>query len=568
MKIVQNLVEEGLISEIQAKAVEMESQRTGKKQEEIIIEKNLLSEDDLFKFKSDILKIPFKNVDPIEIQDNLFEIIPKDTAKVYKFVPIGGTEKKLDIGMVYPEDLQSQQALRFLSTQKSFQYKVFLISISNYNQIFKKYLGLERKTKELLSEIKIEEKPKEETKAKEAISRISEKAPIVKIVSSLLESAVEKNASDIHIEPLEEKIRIRFRINGELNTVLELPYNLLSSLVARIKILSNLRIDETRLPQDGRFSQEILKRKIDFRVATFPTLFGEKVAIRILDPRVGLKKYTEIGLTEKNFETIQEFLKKPYGLILAVGPTGSGKTTTLYSLLRELNKTSVNIVTIEDPIEYSIEGVNQSQVNSVIGYTFSTALRQVLRQDPDIIMVGEIRDTETASLAIHAGLTGHIVLSTLHTNDAPGAIPRLIDMGVPKFLIPSALSLVISQRLVRVLCPYCKKKVQASPKIEKYIQDVIANFPEDLKEKVKFDGKIYKSKGCKKCNFGGYIGRTGIFEVLKMTDSLAKVIVEDPSKDQIIKEARNQKMISLKEDGILKVLKGETSIEEIIRVTG
>src|SRR3990167_957314 len=285
-------------------------------------------------------------------------------------------------------------------------------------------------------------------------------APIIKMVLVILRHAIEGNASDIHIEPGREKLNIRFRQDGVLHLSLFLPLNVHSSIVSRIKILANLKIDESRIPQDGRFSARISNKDIDFRVATLPTLYGEKVEIRVLDSTLGLKSFDKMGLTQRNLELIQSAIKRPYGLILSSGPTGSGKTTTLYSLLRELNQESVNIVTIEDPIEYSIAGVNQSQVKPAIGYSFSEGLRQILRQDPNVIMVGEVRDEETANLVIHSALTGHIVLSTLHTNSAVGVIPRLIDMGIKPFLIPSTLRVVISQRLIRILCNKCKKKAK------------------------------------------------------------------------------------------------------------
>jgi type II secretory ATPase GspE/PulE/Tfp pilus assembly ATPase PilB-like protein len=340
-------------------------------------------------------------------------------------------------------------------------------------------------------------------------------------------------------------------------------------VVARIKILSNLKIDETRIPQDGRFSTTIDGKNIDFRVSTFPTTLGEKVAIRVLDPTTGLKTFKELGLEKRNFEVVKAAIEKPYGLILATGPTGCGKTTTLYAILQVLNKEGVNIVTLEDPVEYFIEGVNQSQVRPEIGYDFAIGLRHVIRQDPDIIMVGEIRDPETASLATHAALTGHIVLSTLHTSNVLGVIPRLLDLGVQPYLIPPTLSIAIAQRLVRKLCDDCKKPV--SPKKE--IRDLILKEIEELPPKTKEDSKtssekltIYKAVGCRKCNNEGYTGRVGLFEILSMTDQLSDIILKIPEEREILKEAKRQGMITMKQDGILKVLSGVTTIEEVLRV--
>jgi len=310
-------------------------------------------------------------------------------------------------------------------------------------------------------------------------------------------------------------------------------------------------------------------KDIDFRVATFPTLYGEKVVLRVLDPSAGLKSFDKMGLSERNFELITAAAKKPYGMILSSGPTGSGKTTTLYALLRILNQEGVNIVTLEDPVEYSIDGVNQSQVKPEIGYTFSEGLRQILRQDPNIIMVGEIRDEETANLAIHSSLTGHVVLSTLHTNSAVGVIPRLIDMGIKPFLIPSTLRIAISQRLIRILCDNCKKKVKLNDKIKNYVMETLKNIPLSAKKDVNIQDPmyVYEVNGCEMCGFKGYRGRIGLYEVLSMTDELANIILQNPSENMILKTAQKQGMLTMAQEGILKVLAGETTLEEITRAT-
>jgi len=339
-------------------------------------------------------------------------------------------------------------------------------------------------------------------------------------------------------------------------------------VVARIKILSNLKIDEARIPQDGRFSTEIDGKSIDFRVSTFPTTLGEKVAIRVLDPATGLKSFEDLGLEERNLKVVKEGISKPYGLILATGPTGCGKTTTLYAILQMLNKEGVNIVSIEDPVEYFIEGVNQSQVKPEIGYDFANGLRHILRQDPDIIMVGEIRDEETANLVIHAALTGHIVLSTLHTSNALGVIPRLVDMGIKPYLLPPVLQLAMAQRLVRKLCDSCKKKIKPTPEIKSLILKEINELPPAIKKDIKFPAsfEIFAPQGCQKCGSTGYSGRIAVFEILSMTDSLAGIILKEPSEINILEEAKRQGMITMKQDGILKALRGVTTIEEILRV--
>jgi type IV pilus assembly protein PilB len=398
--------------------------------------------------------------------------------------------------------------------------------------------------------------------------RIAEEAPITKIVAVILRHAVEGEASDIHIEPTRDKLRVRFRSLGELHASIFLPINIHPAVVARIKILSNLKIDESRKPQDGRFSTKVNGKTIDYRVSTFPTAMGEKVAIRVLDPQIGKKSLENLGLEGKPLESVKERIKRPYGLILATGPTGSGKTTTLYSILELLNKEEVNIVTLEDPVEYFIEGLNQSQVRPEINYTFASGLRHILRQDPDIIMVGEIRDEETANLVIHAALTGHIVLSTLHTSNATGVIPRLIDMGIRPYLIPPTLQVAMAQRLVRKLCDFCKEEIKPNIKIKELIQKELAEIPGDGgKEFIKKEIKLYQPKGCPKCTGSGFSGRVALFEVLVMTPDLADIILRDSSEMRILKEAKEQKMVTIRQDGILKALRGITTIEEVLRVT-
>ncbi len=399
--------------------------------------------------------------------------------------------------------------------------------------------------------------------------RLIEDAPIIKMVSVILKQAVEGKASDIHIEPTRENLRVRYRLDGILYSTLFLPLKIHPSIVARIKILSGLKIDETRVPQDGRFSSQIKEENIDFRVSTFPTTLGEKVVLRVLDPDKGIKSLEGIGLEKENLIKIKNALGKTFGMILLTGPTGSGKTTTLYSLLKILNKEGVNIVTLEDPVEYFMAGINQSQVRPDINYTFARGLRQILRQDPDIIMVGEIRDEETAELAVHAALTGHLVFSTLHTNNASDVIPRLIDMGIKPFLISPSLALAMSQRLVRKLCPFCKKRVKASAEDKKFIIDTIKKLSISMQKKIKIPKPLYvfKADGCEKCNNKGYSGRVGIFEIIEMTDNLSNIILKSPNKVKILQEARNQGMISMEEDGVSKVLKGITTVKEIMRVT-
>ncbi|MDP2741119.1 MAG: GspE/PulE family protein [bacterium] len=570
MKLIQELFAKGILSETHKKELQEELKKTGKTEEELILEKKIVSEDSLFELKSSILKIPFKKIKPEEIHLDILKLIPEDVAINYKMVSLDRRGDVVEIGMVYPEDISARNALRFLANQEGFNYEVFLINFSDLEKFLKQHRTLNLETDKALEELnKEKEEPSITFEDKLSLKVMAEDAPVIKMVLVILRHAIENNASDVHIEPSKDKLNIRFRLDGILHRNLFLPKNVHLSIVARVKILSNLKIDENRVPQDGRFSIRIIDRDVDFRVATFPTLYGEKVEIRVLGSEEETKSFDRLGLFGKNLESINEAIKKPFGLILFVGPTGSGKTTTQYSILRTLNNEGVNIVTLEDPIEYSIAGINQSQIRPEIGYTFSSGLRQILRQDPNIIMVGEIRDEETANLVINAALTGHVVLSTLHANSSVGAIPRLIDMGVRPFLIPSTLRVIISQRLIRTLCPHCKTKIRPSEKIKEYILEKIKSLPPSAGKNIKLEDPfhIYQAKGCDKCKLSGYSGRMGLFEVLSMTDELADLILKSPIESAIFKIAQKQGMLTMQQEGVIKVIKGETSIEEIARVT-
>jgi len=567
MTLLEELVKLGKINKEQANSFKKEAKTSNKREEEIILEKKIVPEIFLFDLISKRLNIPLKKVSPEDVSLRTMEMIPEDSVRFYKMIPLNQEDNFLEIGMVYPEDLKAREALNFLSRQSKFSFEVYLITQTDLNILLRKYKSLKKEVREALEEIEVE-KPKKKVK-KEEIKRMAEKAPISKIVSVMIRHAVEGGASDIHIEPFKDKLRIRYRTLGNLFSSLSLPKKVHPAVVARIKILSDLRIDETRIPQDGRFSIKIEERRIDFRVSTLPTSSGEKVVIRILDPKKSFRSFEKLGLEGRNYESLEKAIKRPYGLILATGPTGSGKTTTLYAILKVLNTEAVNITTLEDPIEYHMEGINQSQVKPDIGYTFANGLRHIMRQDPDIIMVGEIRDEETANLAIHSALTGHLVLSTLHTNNAIGVIPRLVDMGIQPFLISPTLTIAIAQRLVRVLCPDCKKKVEASPEIKEMILKDIKEMPDSISKKVNIPSPLYlyKSQGCKKCNSTGFIDQIALYEVLNMTPELGQLILKTLAEPDIEKEAKKQERISMRQDGILKVLDGITTIEEVLRVT-
>ena len=565
--LLKKLVEEGRISEERALSVRAQAKSEYKEEEEILINEKIISEDDLFSIKSTVYNLPLRDdVSASSISEEIMKYIPQETAKTYSMIPIGGNEEKIEIGMVYPESLKAKEALSFLAYTYKFKYNVQLIKISDFNKLFKQYQTLEEEVGSAIEKIEKEEDivAEEESESVKEFRELAEEAPIIRMVGVIIKQAVEGNASDIHIEPGKENLKVRFRVSGKLYSSLFLPMKVHQAIIARIKILSGLKIDERRLSQDGRFSTNIEGKNIDFRVSTLPTTEGEKLVIRVLDSSKALLDMENLGLSGNNLESAKKAVGEPNGLILVTGPTGSGKTTTLYSILKELNKEGVNIITLEDPVEYYMEGVNQSQIKPDIGYTFAKGLRQILRQDPDIIMVGEIRDEETADLAIHAALTGHIVLSTLHTNSASGAIPRLIDMGIKPFLISPALNCVLAQRLVAKLCPHCKEEVRADKNMEEFIKEELSRNP---LLKLPSNLIIYKPKGCSKCGSEGFSGRIGIFEVMNLNEKIQKIIRDNPEKSIIEEEAYNNGMISIRQDGIYKAMKGLTTIEEVIKAT-
>lgn len=572
MNLIQELFSAKTISQEQKNALMAKVEASGKTEEEILLEEKVLEEGALFALKSRLIKVPLLKPASDEIPLEVLELISEEAAGNYNMAALFKKGNVVGVGMVYPEDIVAQNALRFLSRRQNFNYEIHLISFSDLQTILKQYRTLKRETKKALTELG---KEQDEVliglgqNADSSSLEMSEDAPIIKMVLVILRHALEGNASDIHIEPNREKLNVRFRQDGILHLSLFLPLSVHLSIVSRIKILANLKIDEKRVPQDGRFSAKINNKNIDFRVATLPTLYGEKVEIRVLNPADGLKSFDKMGLSERNLKIIQEAIKNPYGLILSSGPTGSGKTTTLYAFLQELNQEGVNIVTIEDPVEYSIDGINQSQVKTEIGYTFAESLRQILRQDPNIIMVGEVRDEETANLVVHASLTGHVVLSTIHTNSAVGVILRLIDMGIKPFLIPSTLKVAISQRLIRTLCQKCKKKVAVNEKVKNYIIKNIKTLPLAVKKEMAVTENtfVYEANGCEDCNFKGYKGRVGLYEVLSMNEQIASIILKSPVESLILAEAQKQGMLTMAQEGIIKALAGETSIDEVARAT-
>lgn len=573
MDLLKVLVQKGKLTQKQVKEINEKTIETGQRPEEVIIADKLVPERELFQIKSEVLDLPLVAEVPKSISSEVLSLIPRDSAEHYNLIPIGRKNDLVQIGMVYPRDIQASEALKFLSRRSGFDYSLFLISPSVFRGILDKYQTAEREVREALESLEGElEKEGGELSLQGNVSeaeRTMEQAPVIKMVAVILREAVEGKASDIHIEPMQDRVRVRFRLDGMLHSSLFLPLKVHAAVISRLKILSHLKIDETRVPQDGRFSTRFQNRRIDFRISTLPTTQGEKAAIRVLDPEQGFAEIGKLGVLPEQETLLKEAIKMPFGMILATGPTGSGKTTTLYSLLRLLNREEANIVTLEDPVEYFIEGVNQSQIRPEINYSFIHGLRQLVRQDPDVIMVGEIRDDETASLAIHSALTGHIILSTLHTNNAIGVVPRLIDMGIDPFLIGPTLRLAIAQRLVRQLCPHCKKKVVATDSQKELIQNNHQSLPAHLQKKYFLPDPlyIYQAVGCEACNFSGYQGRLGVFEVLKMTERLADSLLKSAGEEKVAEEARRQQMVTMRQSGLIRVVEGITSIEEVIRTT-
>jgi len=570
-KFLDALVQATLISEELAAKILAEARQSRKSAEEIIYERRLLDEATVAEAKSRLLGIPYRPVKAEEISEAALKVIPSETAVTYRLAPLELKDKMLVVGMVKPWDVQAQEALRFIAKRNQLTLGVYLITPTDLEMILRRYSPYQSEVERAIKALKLKPgaglSPLLRPIALEETVVEAEEAPIIKLVSSTLKEAVNQEASDIHIEPQKARLRIRFRIDGLLQEVSSLPIELHQPIVSRIKILSNLKIDETRIPQDGRFRTTIFGRDIDFRVSTFPTPVGEKAAIRVLDPTLGLKSIDNLGLSGRTLSLVQEAIRKPFGMVLVTGPTGSGKTTTLYSLLQILNREDTNVLSLEDPVEYFIEGVNQSQVRPEIGYTFAAGLREVVRQDPDVIMVGEIRDGETAELAVHAALTGQIVLATLHTNNAVGAIPRLIDMGVESFLLPATVNLVVSQRLVRRLCEACKEAVTPPAEIQKIIKTELAQLTAEERAAYREPYQVYRSRGCDVCRGKGVVGRIGLFEALVMTKELEEIINEGPTEIKIFDEAKRQKMLTLRQDGLLKALQGLVLVEEVLRET-
>lgn len=505
------------------------------------------------------LNIGFADLNNLTVDPEILELIPFHIAEKYQLAPIGRSGKNLVVAMTDPGD---REAIELINRQTGLEIEPQITTQGDLKHVLDQYSV----NTDLESIVGDKATAAIEANDETVTDAESSDAPAAKVISSLLERAVREKASDIHIEPEEKRVVVRFRIDGILHSVMELPKNLQSSVTARLKILSNLKIDESRLPQDGRIRLTIDKKEIDFRLSTLPTVAGEKFVMRILDKSAGILTFEQLGIENVSLKRIEDNIEKAHGMILVTGPTGSGKTTTLYSMIGRLMGPGINIVTLEDPVEYRIIGINQSQVNSAIDYSFASGLRTIVRQDPDVILIGEIRDLETAEMAIHSALTGHVVLSTLHTNDAAGAIPRLIDMGIEPFLITSSTNAVMAQRLVRRICPKCKQKVKIPPESLGEVEKELTLLPEKEKNQLK-TLTFYQGKGCDQCNKTGYAGRFGIYETLSMSEPIKQLVLKRVSASQLSEQAVSEGMVTMKQDGLLKALDSQTTLEEIWRVT-
>jgi type IV pilus assembly protein PilB len=573
MNVLPLLVKKGLIKAGDTAAIEREARARGASLE-AVLGKRGISVEDMLKVASEQYKLPYRLIPPGPINHSALAYLPEESAHHYGIVPIGLEGGALEVGVMDPDNLQALDALQFITTDSGMPYKLFIIGEGDFNRVLKEYENLSGEVGAALSELEVSlddelsKRKEEEIEGKTLTEeRIKADAPVTKIVATILRYAVEGGASDIHVEPSPEKSKVRFRMDGDLHTSLELPTKVHPAVVARIKILCQMRLDEKRKPQDGRFSATVEGRRIDFRVSTFPTEYGEKVVMRILDRAKSAATLETVGLSKENLETIREILRAPYGIVLMSGPTGSGKSTTLFAMLSELDRETRNVVSIEDPVEYQIPQVAQSQVHPEIGYTFASGLRSILRQDPDVIMVGEIRDKETAQLAIQAALTGHLVFSTIHTNTAAGVVPRLIDMGVDPYLIAPTLIASIGQRLVRKLCPGAGEEVPISESIKLLLAKEFSDLPSEHQKKLPDFKTMYRAKPTPDCP-NGTRGRTGVFEILKMNDALEHVVLTNPVEEAVYAAARANGMRTMREDAILKALGGEIPFEEVNTLGG
>jgi len=546
-----------------------------------ILSKGGMSSEQILKLKGEYYGMEARSLAGHKITPDVLRYVPEESVRHYQIAPLGVVDQVLEVGIVDPDDIAARDAVQFIASKLGMPFKFLLITRPDFNDVIRQYQNLSGEVTKALTELTTDEEKgievlpgqeegvtqvgagsDEHVTEKGGKTQIVEEAPVTKIVAVILKHAVEGGASDVHIEPLGDKVRVRFRVDGVMYTSLILPANIHNAIIARIKILASLKLDEKRKPQDGRFSARMDGKKVDFRVSTFPAYYGEKVVLRILDSSRGMKTLDMMGFSPEDLKAVREGLNTPYGLILITGPTGSGKSTTLYAMLNELDREKRNVISLEDPVEYNIAGVSQSQVRPEIGYTFANGLRSILRQDPDIIMVGEIRDKETAQLAVQAALTGHLVFSTLHTNTAAGVIPRLIDMEVDPYLIAPTLILAVGQRLLRTICDDSKKEVPLTESQKMMVEKQFADLPADVRAKLKTSDHAYEAVASPTCP-SGTKGRSAVFEILKMDRDLEHVILTNPVEQAVSEAARAKGMLTMKDDALLKAFAGVIPFEEV-----
>lgn len=563
--ILSYLLENNLITSEDLYNIESQSKKTGEHVEEILLNKRIIQDSVLLEIKSKIFSIPSISLFGKEIKKDVLNIITKELADNYDVIVFNKDGNVVSIAISDPSNYNAKEAVEYAIRKMQYSIEYFVTTIASINYAIKQYSKIDSEVANEIDNVNIKIDEEFIDNSLNLSVDNNSNSPISKMVSTIIKHAIEENASDIHIEPTKEEVRVRYRVDGDLFTSVKLPKHTHNSIVTRIKVMSGLKIDENRIPQDGRVRLSINDHFYDFRISIIPISDGEKIVMRILDNSKKAPSLEDLGVNDRNLDLIEEELNSNSGIIIVCGPTGSGKSTTLFSLLSLLNEENVNIVTLEDPVEYIIKGVNHSQVRPEIGYTFANGIRSFLRQDPDIIMVGEIRDNETAELSVHAGLTGHLVLTTLHTNSAIGAIPRLLDMKVESFLLASSLNLIVSQRLVRKICDQCKSELITDQIVVDKVINRLSSLDKNILKNNKVDLKnlkFYKGKGCDHCNNTGYKGRIAILETIKITDDIRSKIENNCSVDDIEKELPKQNFISILDDGIIKASKGLITLED------
>ncbi len=565
---------DGVLNADQAARVIEEADRTGVMPVDILKRDRLATEEAVATAQAKILNIPFQDLSGKTISEELMNLVPRQVAETFKLAPIAAEDHTLVVGLVNPSDYRAIEAIDFIAQQNGFAVSYRIITENGWRFAMRSYESEHKEVAQVVEMARAKmaatgplEKDKSEEKD-ETIESVIKGAPVSRIVAVMFKAAVDQNASDIHIEPYGNVSRVRFRVDGILRTSITLPLFLHAAVVSRIKVLANLKLDETRIPQDGRIRMDVSGRPVDFRVSTLPVVDFEKVVMRILSADAAIPTLEALGFRTEHVEIIKSEIRRPHGLFLVSGPTGSGKSTTLYTVLSMRNEEGINIITLEDPIEYYLKGANQSQIRPEINYSFATGLRSILRQDPNIIMVGEIRDSETAELSVHAALTGHLIFSTVHTNDALGVTPRLIDLGVESFLLSATLNVAIAQRLARRICQHCRAEIEVTPDARKFVETEIFRVPKKyMADRDPQTVKLYRGAGCTHCAMTGYLGRVAVCEIMMVTDTMRKLIESGFPGDEVKKEAAAQEMLTIKQDGILKALDGYTTIEEVMRVT-